>query len=235
MRSSSCVALSLVLLGALAGCATVTPPPVTAEAKALDLNDDGLALLGLTLKNTHNISVLISPPVADGIVVNRVSADGKRERIFVHTDKPLAQQSTPTLQSEERMLAIKLPPGGYQLVCVRASIASANGCAPVCADFRVDRGQVSYLGHLDVLRRKRRNDSEPRAGGVLPLFDQWYAGFSNGTFEVSLADAFDNDLQRFRQRYAALATREVSRAVLDKIAIDAFDGDNEVCQSGPRP
>lgn len=235
MKSSPRTALSLALVGVLAGCGTVAPPPLSADSKTLDLGGDGLALVGLTLKNTHNISVLIRAPEADGIVVNHTNAEGKTERIFIHTDKPLSQQSTPTLQSEERLLAMKLAPGAYQLVCVRVSIASANGCAPVCADFQVDSGRVAYLGHLEVLRRKRRDDTEPRAGGVLPLFDQWYAGFSNGTFEVSWSDAFDTDLPRIRQRYATLAGRDVAHAFVPQIDVDAFDGDNEVCNRKPRP
>jgi hypothetical protein len=67
---------------------------------------------------------------------------------------------------------------------------------------------------VEAVRRERKEDTELRAGPLFPLLNQAVTGFSGGTFDVTIRDAYDDDLARLRKVYPALGKLEVSRAVL---------------------
>jgi len=74
--------------------------------------------------------------------------------------------------------------------------------------------KISYLGHLDVVLRERKNDNEIRAGSVIPLIDQATSGFSTGTFDVVIEDRFDEDMKAFISEYPALQNVIIEKAIL---------------------
>lgn len=225
---ASVALLSTTLL--LFGCATVSGPPITEESTSVDLDAHGIALLGLTLSNTFRVSPLISPLETHGVVVISLMSTKKQERFFFEVGKPISRSDDDQRQVEDQMLSVKLPPGQYKLVCIDTTVAKVGfGCAPVCSDFTVVARKVAYLGHLDILRRERKNDSEPRAGFVLPFFDQWYSGFSTGTFDVAIRDNYEHDIPAFKQRYRVLSAYPVDNTLLPPLANRKFDVDQERC------
>ncbi|MDH4289884.1 MAG: hypothetical protein OEW27_16265 [Aquincola sp.] len=158
---------------------------------------------------------LIAAPEVVGAFVATTDAKGKKAQVLVKVDKPLSKSAAGGKQVEEHTLTITLPPGTYRLQCIQTTVGQmAYGCAPVFADFEVVASRVAYLGHIDVARRERKTDQELRAGSVLPIFDQWYAGYSGGTFDISIHDRFDDDIAVFRKRYAPLASITIEKAVL---------------------
>lgn len=220
--------LSAMLL--LGGCATVFAPPITEESTDLNFESNGIALVGLTLSNTFRVSPLISPLKTSGIRVVHLTPVGKETQIFFEAGKPISKSSDSNRQVEEHMLSVKLPPGQYKLVCVLTTVAElAYGCAPVCVDFIIVAHKIAYLGHLDITRRERKNDDEISAGFLLPLFDQWYAGFSTGTFDVAIRDNFEQDIPTFQQRYRVLSGHSVDKTLLPKLANLKFDILNDRC------
>lgn len=214
----------------LIACGTVSGPPITEESTALDLEAHGLALLGLTLANTFRISPLISPLETQGLIVWRLDDSGKEERLLVEVGKAMSKSADSDRQVEEQMLALKLQPGRYRLICVRTTVAKVGFvCAPVCSDFTIAAHQKLYLGHLDIVRRERKSESEPRAGFVIPLFDQWYSGFSTGTFDVGIRDGYAQDISAFKQRYQVLSAYSVENATFQALAHGKFDLDRMRC------
>jgi hypothetical protein len=82
---------------------------------------------------------------------------------------------------------------------------------------------VSYLGHIDVVLRKRKTDNEARAGreqlSIGPVFrvemkDASRTGFSTGAFDVAVEDRFDEDMQSFVAEYPVLKKVRVDKAIL---------------------
>jgi len=200
----------------LAACATSVPPALKEGAADTVPVDNGVALLGVTLVNTFRVSPLIAPIETVGVFIDGPQGHPEPHGRLVNVEKPLSRTTADGRQIEEQTVTIGLPPGKYRLRCVQTTVARVGwGCAPVFADFEIVAGHVAYLGHLDVLRRERKADSETPAGASLPFFDQWYSGYSTGTFEVAIRDAADVDLPRFRSRYPALkADTVIGSAVL---------------------
>ena len=47
-----------------------------------------------------------------------------------------------------------------------------------------------------------------------PIFDQWYAGYSSGTFNIAIRDGSDVDIPQFVTRYPILSDKTIAKAVL---------------------
>lgn len=191
-------------------------PPLREGEPTADTQGKGLAIVGVTLANTFHVTPLIVQIETAGLFVDGPLGDPKPPVQFIGVDKPLSRESAGGRQVEEHTLSLALPPGKYRLRCVQTTVAkTAWGCAPVFANFEIHADTVRYLGHIDILRRERKSDMELRAGSLIPLFDQWYAGYSTGTFDVSIRDGSDVDLPRFRARYPFLSGEAtVTNAVL---------------------
>jgi len=91
-----------------------------------------------------------------------------------------------------------------------------TGGGPVPLNFKIEikPNSIIYLGHLDIVMRERKNDSEKRAGPVIPLIDQAVVGASSGTYDVVVEDNFDEDMKLFISEYPALQKAKVEKAIL---------------------
>ena len=202
------------MAGVLVGCATSVAPALKEGAAGPDMSGSGIALLGVTLVNTFRVPLIKSIETA-GVFVDGPQGGPNPRDLFIKVDKPLSRATVDGRQVEEQTVTIGLPPGKYRLRCVQTISGTGSGCAPVFADFEITAGTVSYLGHLDILRRERKSDAEAPSGAMIPFFDQWYTGYSTGTFEVAIRDGADVDLPRFRSRYPALNEKTtIANAVL---------------------
>jgi hypothetical protein len=121
----------------------------------------------------------------------------------------------------EYLLSFELDSGTYNLQWIGARysiplLIEAGGKIPLDMKINVIANSISYLGHLDVVLRERKNDKEIRAGSVIPLIDQAAAGFSSGTFDVTVEDKFDEDMKLFISEYPALQKVKVEKSLLPK-------------------
>jgi hypothetical protein len=121
----------------------------------------------------------------------------------------------------EYLLSFELESGTYELRWIGARYAipfliEAGGKVPLGIKLDIKQNMISYLGHLDVVLREKKNDTEKRAGSVLPLIDQSVAGFSTGTFDVVIEDKYDEDMKLFITEYPALQNVKVEKSILPK-------------------
>ena len=79
----------------------------------------------------------------------------------------------------------------------------------------IKSNSITYLGHLDIVMRERKNDSEERAGRIRPLLNQNpVVGTYSGTFDVVVEDKFDEDMKLFISEYPALQKVKVEKSIL---------------------
>ncbi|MHB8909728.1 MAG: hypothetical protein ACYDAA_12720 [Syntrophales bacterium] len=81
------------------------------------------------------------------------------------------------------------------------------------ASFVVTAGKVAYAGHIKAHMRRRASDSEPLAALMIPLIDQQIAGFYPTTFDITVADAFDDDVARFVAKFPSLQRDGIGKAL----------------------
>lgn len=91
---------------------------------------------------------------------------------------------------------------------------SGTFAVPVYSKFELRPRSVVYLGRVEAVVRERKDDSELRAGPVIPLIDQAVVGASGGTFDVKIFDNYDEDLAAFQKKHPFLDRYQVEKAVL---------------------
>lgn len=117
----------------------------------------------------------------------------------------------------EYFVSIELEPGNYLFKDVRGAadqvFSRATFDFPVKAHFTLPGRSVVYLGHVEMVNRKR-NKGEERSGSVIPLLDQWISGFGGGTFDVSISDRSEADIETFVRKYPSLKGIEIGKAIM---------------------
>ncbi len=190
------------------------PMALSKDAQKLDLTQESIAVMTVRVGNTYKTGY---QPRLKYVAVRSDEAEKKDSSFQI--GELVASDESETNQFEEAAVSFSLPPGKYQLRTVAVSskamlVPGNSGEVPIYARFEVKPAQVMYLGRIEAVRRERKNDGELRAGGMIPLIDQAVAGYSGGTFDVTIRDAYDQDVATLRKLYPALEKVEVAKAVL---------------------
>jgi len=118
----------------------------------------------------------------------------------------------------EYLLSFELKSGAYNLdsmgAIYQSVLVTGGGIVPLKFNLDIRPNSVIYLGHLDIVMRERKNESEIRAGRIYPLIDQSTIGTSSGTFDVAVEDKFEEDVKLFISEYPALQKVRIEKALL---------------------
>jgi hypothetical protein len=198
---------------ALGGCATTGKMALSKDAAGLELGQQSLVLMTMRLGNTYKPD---SQPKLRAVSIR--AEEGERATTSFEIGELIARDESQTNQFEEAAFSFPLPPGRYQMrevsVYTPGIFAPGSGTVPIFARFEVKPGQVVYLGRIEAVRRERKDDAELRAGSVVPLIPQAVSGYSGGTFDVKIRDAYESDLKLLRDSYPALQKAQVAKSVL---------------------
>jgi ketosteroid isomerase-like protein len=93
-------------------------------------------------------------------------------------------------------------------------LTSGFGYTKLNLKTEIKPNSISYLGHLDITLREKKNNAEISAGSDTPFIDQSIAGFSSGTFDVVVEDKFDEDMKSFISEYPSLQKVKVEKSIL---------------------
>lgn len=118
----------------------------------------------------------------------------------------------------EYLLSFELNSGAYNLdgmgAIHQSVLITGGGIVPLRFNLDIKPNSVIYLGHLDIVMRERKNESEVRAGRIYPLIDQATIGVSSGTFDVVVKDKFEEDVKLFISDYPALQKVRIEKSLL---------------------
>jgi hypothetical protein len=119
----------------------------------------------------------------------------------------------------EYLLSFELESGTYNFHSIGAAYdhfpITGGGSVPLNYKLEIRSNSITYLGHLDVMMRERKNDSEVRAGRFGPLLNQNPAvGAYSGTYDVVVEDKYDEDMKLFISEYPGLQKVKVEKSIL---------------------
>lgn len=119
----------------------------------------------------------------------------------------------------EYLLSYELESGSYNFHSIGAahdqSGISGGGSVPLNFKLEIKPNSVIYLGHLDIVMRKMKNNSEVRAGRIGPPWQQNpVVGAYTGTYDVIVKDNFEEDMKLFVAEYPALQKARVEKFIL---------------------
>lgn len=140
---------------------------------------------------------------------------------------PLPDATITPAGEQVRLLRIVRSPGQYRICGITGHATAfqltAKFHVPLLLDVSGTAGAVTYLGRATVRLRPRGAD-EFAAGPRLPVLEQRAAGFSNGTWDITIDDRSGEDLALFRQRYPELAQASIvpALATFDRGKVEAW-------------
>lgn len=197
----------------LAGCAGAPYMPLHEETEAVDTAAP-LYLMTVSIKNVYKPRW--QPKVLNVILVKPGAAPESRAFGFRMDDQGEVEAQDDSGVSTF-LVRFKTDASPHVL---DGSVAMARAF-PVIGTYTLNlqlpippkSSGVHYLGAINAVVRERL-DSEFRAGPVIPLIDQAVAGASSGTFDVVVADQYEQDMALFAQRFPALKDAKVQKALL---------------------
>jgi hypothetical protein len=192
----------------LNGC--VTKMALQAKKGPPSLAAKSVGLFTLRTENQYKPSY--QPYVRFVEIKDEKTQDGKKFK----TDKANAEGKD---QFVEYLISIELAPGNYTLGDIlgysSGFLISGHYKFPVNARFQLAPGSMTYLGHVAMVNRERK-EGEKRSGAILPLIDQSVSGFSSGTFDITISDRRDADMAAFVQAYPYLKGLQIGNSIMQK-------------------
>lgn len=200
--------LALICSFALFGCAGKLG--MVKGQTSIDTSTKSLVLLPVTVSNQNKPGY--QPNLTDAFLA--IGADTQH----IATKDALYKEEKD--RSKDYLMSFSLQPGTYTLEKIMGTykipmIIKASCEIPLKKSFEVKPNSVVYLGHVTATIVERKGDEE-RAGSLIPLLDQAWAGFSNGTFVVDIADRYESDIANYRSEYPGLTNVKVEKAVLSQ-------------------
>jgi hypothetical protein len=207
--------LFFCLVITMSGCAG-NKVAVNKSQSDIDLTKTSIALLSVRISNQYKPdrqlelqSVIICPQSEPNCKQDISSNSGslykpyRREKDYFY----------------EYLLKYELESGTYNIGGLYTTyriptLTSGVGFAKLNLTTEIKPNSISYLGHLDIVLREKKNNAEISAGGAIPFIDQYIAGFSSGTFDVVVEDKFDEDMKSFISEYPALQNMKVDKSIL---------------------
>lgn len=188
----------------LSGCAAFAPPEEATLLLAIDVSrvDEGTY-------RPHPDTLQVQPPA------------------LLRSNLPLPDATVTPAGEQVRLLRIVRTPGRTR-ICGIAGHATAFELTakfhvPLLLGVDAAAGAVAYLGRVTA-RLRPRGAGDFAAGPRTPVLEQRAAGFSNGTWDVTIEDRSAEDLALFRQRYPELAAAAITPAIAtwDRDAVQAW-------------
>lgn len=120
---------------------------------------------------------------------------------------------------KEYFVSLDVEPGTVRLDALHfwrfiPLLLSAKAELPLRCEVDVPASKVVYLGSLDSVIVPKTGTDQTAAGGPFPLVDQAVAGFSNGTWQYSVADDYDAAVPELKAKYPFLSDVEIEKGIL---------------------
>jgi hypothetical protein len=205
MHKSSILAVMLILM-TLVGCAGNMA--LVKGQSEINTTDKSLVLLSVKISNQNKPGY--QPELTTAVLI------GSEKQTINIRDGLVKEEND---KHKNYLLSFTLTPGSYVISELIGNykiplLLNAHCEVPLKSSIEVKPNSITYLGHVDATIVERKNDTEERAGGMIPLLDQGLAGFSTGTFVVKVEDRYDEDLAAYRSEFPGLKPLTIAKAIL---------------------
>jgi len=206
--------LIFCLVFAMSGCAG-NKMALTKGKSKIDLTKKSIALLSVRISNQDKPNRQLE---LQNVIICPQSETNCKHDLPSHYESPYKPYKKEKNHFNEYLLSYELKSGTYNIDGLYTTyriptLTAGFGFAKLNFKTEIKPNSISYLGHLDIVLRKKKSDAEISAGGNVPYIDQSIAGFSSGTFDVVVEDKFDEDMKSFISEYPALQKVKVEKSI----------------------
>jgi hypothetical protein len=207
--------LIFCLVFAVSGCAG-NKMALTKGKSDIDLTKKSIALLSVRISNQYKPSRQLE---LQSVIICPQSEPNCKQDLSSSPESPYKPYKREKDYFNEYLLRYELESGTYYIDGLYTTyripmLTSGIGFAKLNLKTEIKPNSISYLGHLDIVLREKKNNAEISAGGDIPFIDQYIAGFSSGTFDIVVEDKFDEDMKLFISEYPALQKVKVEKSIL---------------------
>jgi hypothetical protein len=204
------------LVFGMAGCSS-HQMALTKGQSSIDVTKKSLALLSVKISNQYRPNYQLD--IMGALICPQSERCGHGAVKHFHKIQTPYKINSVENSFNEYLLSFELESGAYNFHSIGAAYdrfpISGGGSVPLNYKLEVKSNSITYLGHLEVVMRERKNDSEVRAGRFGPFLDQNPAvGAYSGTYDVVVNDKFDEDMKSFISEYPALKNVKVEKSIL---------------------
>ena len=189
---------------------------LTKGQSSIDVTKKSLALLSVKISNQYKPNYQLD--IIGALICPQSERCGHGSVKYFHKTQSPYRIKNVENSFNEYLLSFELESGAYNVHSIGAVYdhfpITGGGSVPLNYKLEIKPNSIIYLGHLDVVMRERKNDSEIRAGNVIPLIDQAVVGTASGTYDVVVEDKFEEDMKLFISEYPALQKVKVERNIL---------------------
>ena len=210
MKRLAICLMGVVTMFVFSGCAANMA--LTKGQEQVDLSIKSIALASIKISNQNKLGY--QPNLLYAFFFAN-SSDAEKTHIDLKIDPFRSEKD----QYNEYLMSFSLKPGKYNFSQIWGNykipmLMNALCSVPLNAQIEIKPNSVIYLGHINATIRERKNDTEERAGSLIPLIDQSVAGFSSGTFDVTIKDQYEEDIKAYVAEYPALNKVKVEKAIM---------------------
>lgn len=197
----------------VSGCATTPSAPMALSNIVNGIEAQSQPIVLFTLKTTNEYKPKTEPD-AKIVFVENTESELKDNVTGFRLDKPYKSTEN---GSNEYLVSMHLSPGKHIIKQIRGY--KMGGFEYYFFYYNPDYelnikpDTIAYLGHVDMVNKKRTSDDQCASGPLTPLIDQAIAGFSKGYFDVTVFDRYEEDLAIFRDKYPVLNDRKVIKDI----------------------
>ena len=207
--------LVFCLVFTMSGCAG-NKVAVNKDQSDIDLTKKSIALLSVRISNQYKPSRQLE---LQSVIICPQSEPNCKQDLSSSPESPYKPYKREKDYFNEYLLRYELESGTYYIDGLYTTyripmLTSGIGFAKLNLKTEIKPNSISYLGHLDIVLREKKNNAEISAGGDIPFIDQYIAGFSSGTFDIVVEDKFDEDMKLFISEYPALQKVKVEKSIL---------------------
>jgi hypothetical protein len=204
------------LVSVMTGCAG-HEMALTKGQTNIDVTKKSLALLSVKISNRSKPDYQLD--IIGALICPQSETCGHGSRKHFHSIKSPYKIKSVENSFNEYLLSFELESGTYNVHSMGAVYdhfpITGGGPVPLNYELKIKPNSIIYLGHLDVVMRERKNDSEQRAGPFRPLLDQSPAvGAYTGTYDVVVEDKFEEDMKLFIAEYPILQKVKIEKSIL---------------------
>ncbi len=196
----------ITLLGLFTGCASVTPMPLNEDIKELDTTEKSILTGRLRIQNQNKPN---HQPTLESVVIT------KGEEKYTFTNPTLVSEVES--QGKDYFFSLASEPGPANLSLMQfistSFLISGSATLQLNQEVVFPESGIAYIGDITATIIPRK-DGQPRAGSVIPLIDQSVTGFSSGTFDVQIADNYEEDVQIIKAKFPYMANSEIAKMIL---------------------
>jgi outer membrane protein OmpA-like peptidoglycan-associated protein len=207
--------LIFCLVFAMSGCAG-NKMALTKGKSDINLTKKSIALLSVRISNQYKPSRQLE---LLSVVICPQSEPNCKHDLLSNPGSPYKPYKRKKRYFNEYLLSYELESDTYNIDGLYTTyqiptLTAGFGFAKLNLKTEIKPNSINYLGHLDIVLREKKTDTEIKAGGDIPYIDQSIPGFSSGTFDVVVEDKFDEDMKSFISEYPVLQKVKVEKSIL---------------------